>query len=138
MQLTFDDALRANKLKLSTYHHLDCCNHYPYQLKFSMIFHVLHHSPTTITKKSVVFFIVDRLSKYAHFYPLSAVFTAVFVAKVFMKEIYHFHGLPTSITSDRDPVFLSNFWREFFKMKAMSLCHSSAYYPPNEWPNECA
>lgn len=57
--------------------------------------------------KTAIWVIVDRLSKFAHFIPLSNNFTATTLAAVFLKDIYRLHGLPKSITSDRDPLFLS-------------------------------
>jgi hypothetical protein len=53
--------------------------------------------------------VVDRLTKFAHFLPLSHPYIVIDVAKAFCDNIYKLYGLPTSIISDRDPVFTSNF-----------------------------
>lgn len=59
--------------------------------------------------KSVLFVVVDRLSKYAHFVPLAHPYTTVSVVAVFFVEVFRRHGMPESIVSDRDKVFLSSF-----------------------------
>lgn len=51
------------------------------------------------------------------------------VAKNFVEGIVKLHGMPKSIISDRDPIFISNFWREFFKMSRTKLHMSFAYHP---------
>ncbi|GKB22159.1 reverse transcriptase [Tanacetum coccineum] len=57
--------------------------------------------------KTLIFMIVDKLSKYAHFIPLVHPFNAIDVAQVFLDNIYKLHGLPNTIISDRDKVFLT-------------------------------
>ena len=42
-------------------------------------------------------------------------FSAKSVALVFIRETVRFHGFPHSIVSDRDKIFLSNFWQSLFK-----------------------
>eukprot|EP00253_Pinus_taeda_P025117 PITA_25117 len=59
--------------------------------------------------KSVIMVVVDRLSKYAHFCALPHSFTPTLVAQLFMDQIFKLHGMPTSIVSDHDPIFTSNF-----------------------------
>lgn len=79
--------------------------------------------------KSVIFVVVDRLRKYAHFIPLSYPFIASDVAQVFLENIYKLHELPSTIISDIDKVFLSLFWKELFKLLQVKLHMSTKYHP---------
>ena len=38
--------------------------------------------------------VVDRLTKYAHLFPITTTYTIVQVAEVFFKEIFKLHGIP--------------------------------------------
>ncbi|GKB20453.1 ty3-gypsy retrotransposon protein [Tanacetum coccineum] len=86
--------------------------------------------------KVAIWVIVDRFTKYAHFLALSPGYTAASLAKLFLTDIYRLHGLPNTIVSDRDPVFLSRFWKELFKQVGTKLLHSSAYHPQTDGQTE--
>jgi len=58
---------------------------------------------------SVILVIVDRLTKYAHFLALKHPYSAATIAQTFLDNIVKLHGFPLSITTDRDPIFVSNF-----------------------------
>ncbi|KAJ0490310.1 putative nucleotidyltransferase, Ribonuclease H [Helianthus annuus] len=85
---------------------------------------------------TVIMVVVDRLSKYAHFMPLKHPFTAAIVAREFVANIVRLHGLPSSIVSDRDKVFISSFWQALFKLQGTGLRLSSSYHPQTDGQTE--
>ncbi|KAJ0857239.1 putative nucleotidyltransferase, Ribonuclease H [Helianthus annuus] len=86
--------------------------------------------------KTAIWVIVDRLTKFAHFISLRPNYTATSLATIFLDQIYKLHGLPKSILSDRDPVFVSKFWKELFNSVGTTLLHSSAYHPQTDGQTE--
>ena len=81
------------------------------------------------TGKDTIFIVVDHLSKYAHFFALSYPFTTIGIARIFFDNIFKLLGLPKTIVSDRDKVFVITFWRELFALQGTKLQFSSAYHP---------
>jgi hypothetical protein len=88
------------------------------------------------TGYTVIMVVVDRLTKYAHFVALKHPFSAVSVAKEFVANVVRLHGIPNSIVSDRDKVFISAFWRTLFNMQGTKLCMSSSYHPQTDGQTE--
>lgn len=85
---------------------------------------------------NAILVVVDKFCKYAHFVPLRHPFTALDIAKTFMHEIYHLHGLPLGIISDRDRIFTSQVWQELFRLCKMELRMSSSYHPQTDGQTE--
>ena len=84
----------------------------------------------------VILVVVDRLTKYAHFLPLSHPFIAETVSKLFMDNIHRLHGLPQIIVSDRDRIFTSKLWQEVFSALKVQLHLSTAHHPQSDGQTE--
>ena len=69
--------------------------------------------------------VVDRLSKYVHFVPISHPYIAIKVAALYLQYVFKFRGMPTSIVSDRDATFTSLFWSELFQLQEAKLAMST-------------
>ena len=80
--------------------------------------------------QSVVLVVVDRLTKYTHFMALSHPYTAAKVANVYLQSLFKLHGMPSTIVSDRDPIFTSHFWREL--MRLQGVANYVFFLPPSD------
>lgn len=82
--------------------------------------------------KKVIWVIVDRLTKYGHFIPLSHPYIAEILAELFLQHIHRLHGILEIIVSDRDVVFQSLLWKEFCKLLGTKLNISTAHHPQSD------
>ena len=84
----------------------------------------------------MVWVIVDRLTKCAHFIPLKTGFTMEKLAQTYVEEIVRLHGIPLSIVSDRDPRFVSRFWKSLHEALGSKLQFSTAFHPQTDGQSE--
>lgn len=75
---------------------------------------------------------MDQFSKGVHLGMLPAHYTASTVARLFMEISGKIHGMPRSLVFDHDPLFISLFWQELFKLSGTKLHMSFAYHPQSD------
>jgi len=82
--------------------------------------------------KQVIFVVVDKLSKVAHFMTLSHPYSAKEVAQSFLENVFKLHEFPDTITSDRDSIFVSQFWQELMVVQGVKIQLSTSYHPQTD------
>ena len=80
--------------------------------------------------------VVDRLTKQAHFIPTTKAMAALEVAAVFLQQVVRLHGLPSSLISDRDPIFTSHFWRRQLELLGIHANRSTVFHPQTDGQTE--
>ena len=92
--------------------------------------------PLTARGHDALCVFVCRLSKRTHVVPTVKGVKPKKLAEIFFNHIWLHHGMPVGIVSDRDPLFVSNFWRALFKWAGTSLRMSTAYHPETDGQTE--
>ena len=73
------------------------------------------------------------MKKSAQYIPLTdGEKRAIDLVKIFLKEVWRFHGLPSNIVSDWDSRFTSTFWSSLVKALDIRLMISSPFYPQTD------
>ena len=102
--------------------------------KISMDFIV--QLPRTARGHDSIWVIVDYLSKRAHFIPTRTNINSRQLAQLFIENIFRLHGLPQIIVSDRDPKFISHFWRSLNQLFGIELALSTANHAQTDGQTE--
>ena len=76
--------------------------------------------------------IVDRLTKSAHFLPVSNDDPLDKLAQLYVEEIVRLHGVPISIVTDQDPKFTSRFWSSLQDAIGTRLHFYTSFHPEND------
>ena len=84
----------------------------------------------------MVWVILDRLTKSAHFLAMRMTFTLEEFYLLYIREIVRLHGVLVSIVSDRDPIFMAHFWKSFQKARGTQLTMSIAFHLQKDGQSE--
>jgi hypothetical protein len=66
--------------------------------------------PRTLRGYNSIWVIMDRLTKSAHFIPVSTTYRVRQYAKLYMSHIVRDHGILKTIISNRGSIFVARFW----------------------------
>ena len=80
--------------------------------------------------------VVDRLTKMAHYIPVTKTVTAEDLAEILIREVIRLHGLPSSITTDRGSIFTSKYHDSLCYALKIKLKLSTAYHPQTDGQTE--
>jgi len=94
------------------------------------------HLPRTKRQNNAIAVFVDRFSKAAHFVACQSSCSAQDLADLFFKNVVRLHGVPTSIVSDRDTRFCSQFWTSLFSRLGTRLDLSTAHHQQTDGQSE--
>ncbi len=75
---------------------------------------------------NAVLVVVDHLSKQIHTIPTVTSLDSAGVAWLFLKHVWHHHGLPKEVISDHGPTFVSNFSCELAALLRVKLTPSTS------------
>ncbi|KAL0537646.1 hypothetical protein IC582_026629 [Cucumis melo] len=92
--------------------------------------------PRTLRGFTVIWVVVERLTKSAHFVPGKSTYTASKWAQLYMSEIVRLHGVPVSIISDRDARFTSKFCKGLQTAMGTRLDFSTTFHPQTDGQTE--
>ncbi|MCO5574973.1 hypothetical protein L7F22_028770 [Adiantum nelumboides] len=88
--------------------------------------------PRTQTRNDGIWTIIYRFSKQAHLIFVRKKIKPDQMARLFMSNIFKYHGVSQSIVSDHDPCMTSLFWRGLFENTGTMLKFSSSFHPQTD------
>ncbi|GKF16551.1 putative reverse transcriptase domain-containing protein [Tanacetum coccineum] len=92
--------------------------------------------PRTRNKHDMIWVVVDRLTKSAHFLVIREDYSTKKLARLYTDEIVAHHRVPVSIILDHDPQFTSRLWQTFQKSLGTRLDMSMTYHPQTDSQSE--
>ena len=87
------------------------------------------HLPRKTCRHDAMWVIVDRLTKSAHFLAVRITFILEECCRLYILEIVRLHGVPVAIVSDKDPRFMTHFWKSFHKAMGTQSMMSTTFHP---------
>jgi hypothetical protein len=84
--------------------------------------------PLMTHKFDLIWMIVDRLSKSAHFISIHTNYNVQKYAGIYITRVLYLHGVPKTIMSDRGSQFVTRFWEQLHASLGTHSIHSLAYH----------
>jgi hypothetical protein len=85
--------------------------------------------PLTAHKFDLIWVIIDRLTKCAHFKPVNTNYKVQKYVEIYSARVLCLHGVPKMIIPDQGSQFVAHFWEQLHASLVTHLIYSSAYHP---------
>jgi hypothetical protein len=92
--------------------------------------------PLTACKFDLIWVIVNRLSKSAHFIPIHTNYNVQKYARIYIAHVLCLHEVLKMIISDCGSQFITRFWEQLHVSLGTRLIHSSAYHLQTDGPTK--
>jgi hypothetical protein len=92
--------------------------------------------PKTPTSEDSICVVVDRLTKIAHFIPITVKDPMDKLARLYVQNVVRLHWVPSTIIWDRDSHFTSMFWQGLQKEMGSELKFSTVFHPQTDGQSE--
>ena len=92
--------------------------------------------PRTSIGKDAIWVIMDWLTRSAYFLAIRIDFSLEKLARLYINEIMRLHGTPVFIVSNRDRIFMSQFWESVHKAMGTNWKFSTAFHPQTDGLSE--
>ena len=76
--------------------------------------------------------IIDKLTKYTILIPYKETYKVNQLGYILLDRLIRDYGIPESITSDRDRLFTSHYWKTLIATIGTKLRISTAYHPETD------
>lgn len=86
--------------------------------------------------KTTILVVVDRLSKMAHFIACDKIPTATQLVTLLVQNVVKLHGLPRTITSDREAQLTSKVWKAWCETLQIKSNMSTSFHPESDGQTE--
>ena len=79
-------------------------------------------------KYNSILVVVDKFTKYTYLILYNERFTIKQITYIILDKIIRYHGILENITSDKDKIFKSNFWKTLITEIRTKIKLSTIYY----------
>ena len=94
--------------------------------------------PVTGITYDMIMVIVDQFTKYLITVPFKETYTAEQLGHLLLDRLVRDHGVPIMIITNRDKLFMSNYWKTISAAMGMKPKVSMAYHPQTDGQMEQA
>ena len=85
---------------------------------------------------NAIFVVVCRLTKRAHFFPITKEFSAKDLGNLLYERVWPLHGLPRQIISDRGTQFAAKLFQEWCRLLGIKSAMTTAFHPQADGQTE--